>query len=201
MGDAGCFSFYFTKNLGAYGEGGIITTSDAGIAEKCRMIRDHGQSAKYHHAVVGFNGRLDEVQAAVLNIKLRHLDGWLEQRRSLAEAYISGLSGDYVLPREMPWARHVYHLFVIRTPLREKLREWLGEKGVSAGMHYPIPVHRQEAWRKYGGRELALPVTEKITGEILSLPMYPELTRPEVDYVCDCINQFSGSPLAVEAEK
>jgi dTDP-4-amino-4,6-dideoxygalactose transaminase len=195
IGDVGCFSFYFTKNLGAYGEGGIITTSDPEIADKCRMARDHGQNEKYQHAMIGINGRLDEIQAAVLKIKLRHLDEWLESRRALAERYNSALPADYIVPREMPWAKHVYHLYVIRTPERDRLREHLNGKSIACGMHYPIPVHLQKAWRNSGGSELSLPETEKITGEILSLPMYPELTAEEVDYICSCINEFSSEAL------
>ena len=199
IGDAACFSFYFTKNLGAYGEAGIITTSDPEITKNCRMIRDHGQNAKYHHAMIGINGRLDEIQAAILKIKLRYLDEWLENRRSLAKIYNSNLAKDYVVPQEMPWAKHVYHLYVIRTPERDRLREYLESKGVSSGMHYPVPVHLQEAWRAYGGPELSLPVTEKITQEIISLPMYPELTPEEADYVCNCVNEFSSEALEIKS--
>lgn len=193
LGDVGCFSFYFTKNLGAYGEGGIITTSDPDIAKRCRMLRDHGQNAKYHHAVIGLNGRLDELQAAVLKVKLPHLNEWSERRRSIAQAYNTGLPTELIKPREMPWAKHVYHLYVVRTPERDELRAWLETKGISTAMHYPIPVHLQEAWREYGGGDFSLPVTEKITKEILSLPIYPELTAQEVDYICECIREFSES--------
>jgi dTDP-4-amino-4,6-dideoxygalactose transaminase len=199
LGDVGCFSFYFTKNLGAYGESGMITTSDPDIAKRCRMLRDHGQGAKYVHSLFGINGRLDEIQAAVLKVKLPHLDDWLEKRRSLAQSYKAGLPSSIVTPKEMPWARHVYHLYVIRTPDRDQLRTWLETKGIGTGMHYPIPIHLQEAWRHYGGTALSLPVTEKITGEILSLPMYPELTAEEVGYTCDCIREFTESKLSVAA--
>ncbi len=191
MGDAGCFSFYFTKNLGAYGEGGMITTSDPEIAQRCRMLRDHGQNTKYHHSLMGINGRLDELQAAVLKVKLPHLDEWLERRQNLARAYNAGLPPSVVKPREMPWAKHAYHLYVVRTEERAQLREWLETKGIGTGIHYPIPVHLQEAWRNYGGGDFPLPVTEKITGEIISLPMYPELSVEEVDYICGCIREFS----------
>ena len=161
------------------------------------MARDHGQNVKYHHAMIGINGRLDEIQAAVLKIKLRYLDEWLEKRRGLAEAYNSNLPKDYIVPQEMPWAKHVYHLYVIRTPERDKLREHLEGKGVASGMHYPIPVHLQKAWLDSGGTELSLPVTEKITQEIISLPMYPELTLEEVDYVCNGVNEFSTETLGI----
>jgi dTDP-4-amino-4,6-dideoxygalactose transaminase len=197
IGDAGCFSFYFTKNLGAYGEAGIIVTSDPDIAEKCRMLRDHGQDAKYHHSLLGINGRLDEIQAAVLKVKLPHLDEWNEKRWNLAQAYESGLPPSVVKPKEMPWARHVYHLYVIRTPARDQLRAWLETKGVTAGMHYPIPVHLQKAYHGGNGDGVYLPATEKVTGEILSLPIYPELSTEEVGYVCDCVWDFTESKLEV----
>jgi dTDP-4-amino-4,6-dideoxygalactose transaminase len=201
IGDVGCFSFYFTKNLGAYGEGGIITTSDPDIAERCRMLRDHGQNSKYHHSMMGINGRLDEIQAAVLRVKLPHLEDWIEKRRNIAQAYNAGLPVILEKPQEMPWAKHVYHLYVIRTPEREELRAWLESKGIGAGMHYPIPIHMQEAWREYGGGDFSLPVTEKITQEIISLPVYPEMTDEEVNYVCDCIREFDKSGLSVAIER
>jgi dTDP-4-amino-4,6-dideoxygalactose transaminase len=194
LGDAGCFSFYFTKNLGAYGEAGMITTSDPEIAERCRMIRDHGQNKKYHHALMGFNGRLDEIQAAILKVKLQHLDEWVEKRREIARAYETGLPPQINKPKEALETKHVYHLYVIRTPERDRLKEWLESKGISAGMHYPVPVHLQQAWRQSGGESYSLPVTEKITGEILSLPVYPELSRDEVDYICESVGEFCQSP-------
>jgi len=201
IGDVGCFSFYFTKNLGAYGEGGIITTSDPEIAQRCRMLRDHGQNEKYRHAIIGMNGRLDELQAAVLRIKLPHLEDWIEKRRSLAQAYNEGLPDSIIKPQEMPWAKHVYHLYVVRIPEREQLREWLESKGIGTGMHYPIPVHLQEAWRASGGEKLSLPVTESITKEILSLPIYPELTIEEVDIVCKHVREFIDSRLGIAVKR
>jgi dTDP-4-amino-4,6-dideoxygalactose transaminase len=197
LGDAGCFSFYFTKNLGAYGESGIITTSDAEVAKQCRMIRDHGQAAKYYHDVIGFNGRLDEIQAAILKVKLPHLDRWIEKRRQLAGLYDSLLPASIIKPVEMPWAKHVYYVYVIRTPDRDSLRKWLDTRGVSTGIHYPVPIHQQEAWRACGGDSVSLPVTEKITGEILSLPMYPELTEEEIKYICECVTEFCESNVSV----
>lgn len=195
LGHVGCFSFYFTKNLGAYGESGIITTSDPEIAKLCRMVRDHGQSTKYYHSMIGINGRLDEIQAAILKVKLPHLDSWIEERRRLARLYDSNLPSSIVRPQEMPWAKHVYYVYVIRTPDRDQLRDWLGNKGVGTGIHYPVPIHLQEAWRCYGGENCSLPVTEKIVGEILSLPMYPELADEEVSYICECIQEFADSRL------
>lgn len=200
LGDAGCFSFYFTKNLGAYGEAGMITTSDPEIAKRCKMLRDHGQDVKYYHAMIGINGRLDEIQATLLKVKLPHLDDWLEKRRSLAQAYNAGLPPQIVKPQEMSWAKHVYYVYVVRTPERDQLRSWLESKGIGTGVHYPIPVHLQDAWREYGGGDLSLPVTEKITKEIISLPMYPELSADEVDYICGCIHEFSESNLKVAAK-
>jgi dTDP-4-amino-4,6-dideoxygalactose transaminase len=198
LGDIGCFSFYFTKNLGGYGEGGIITTSNPDLARKCRMLRDHGQNAKYYHQTMGFNGRLDEIQAAVLKVKMHYLNVWTEMRRNLARIYRENLPASLVLPREMPWAKHVYHLFVIRTPERDSLKSFLEQKGIATGMHYPVPVHLQEAWREYGGEEVSLPVTEKITREILSLPMYPELTEGEIYYICGSIREFCETKSKVE---
>jgi dTDP-4-amino-4,6-dideoxygalactose transaminase len=198
LGDIGCFSFYFTKNLGGYGEGGIITTSNPDLAAKCRMLRDHGQNAKYYHQIMGTNARLDEVQAAVLKVKLRHLDDWTEMRRNNAQIYREYLPSSVILPGEMPWAKHVYHLFVIRTPERDSLKDWLQEKGIATGMHYPVPIHLQEAWRECGGEDIYLPVTEKITKEILSLPMYPELGEGEIQYICGCVREFSESKTKVE---
>ena len=201
LGDIGCFSFYFTKNLGAYGEAGIITTSDPDLAERCRMLRDHGQNEKYHHAIIGMNGRLDELQAAVLRIKLPHLDDWIENRRTIARAYYEGLPEYIVKPQEMPWGKHVYHLYVVRLPERDELRDWLDNQGIGTGMHYPIPIHLQQAWRDYSGEALNLPVTEKITKEILSLPIYPELPLEEVDNICHQIRAFVDRKLGIKAER
>jgi len=201
LGDAGGFSFYFTKNLGAYGEGGMITTSDPDIAKWCRFLRDHGQDIKYHHSLLGINGRLDELQAAVLRIKLRHLEEWTERRRSLAQAFDAGLPSSVVRPQEMSWAKHVYHLYVVRTPYRDQLRAWLETKGIGTGMHYPIPIHLQEAWLEYGGGDFSLPVTEQITKEILSLPMYPELSAEEVWHICDLVDEFAKSISTVAVEQ
>ena len=200
LGDAGCFSFYFTKNLGAYGEAGMIVTSDPDVAKECRLLRDHGQGAKYHHLRLGINGRLDEIQAVVLRVKLPHLDKWNQNRWRLAQVYDARLTSSVVKPQEMPWAKHVYHLYVIRTPERDQLRTWLESKGVATGLHYPIPIHLQEAWRGYGGSDVFLPVTERVTGEILSLPMYPELSAEAVSYVCDCIRDFTAATSKVAVE-
>ena len=157
------------------------------------MIRDHGSSAKYYHEMIGFNGRLDEVQAAVLKVKLKHLDDWTEQRRSIAALYTANLADLVETPIEEPWAKHVYHLYVIKTPYREELKAWLDERGVGTGMHYPVPVHAQVAMQKYNGKPKYLPVTEKISRDILSLPMYPEMSEQEVNYVCKSIRDYFAS--------
>jgi dTDP-4-amino-4,6-dideoxygalactose transaminase len=198
FGDAGCFSFYFTKNLGAYGESGMVVTSDPDIARRCRMLRDHGQDVKYHHSLVGTNGRLDEIQAATLRIKLPHLDEWNEKRRGLAQAYEAALPTSVMTPPiEMPWAKHVYYVYVIRTASRDQLRDWLQSKEVGTGIHYPIPIHQLEAWQSYGDNDTHLPVTDRAAREILSLPMHPELSRGELRYVCDCVREFTESRLAI----
>jgi dTDP-4-amino-4,6-dideoxygalactose transaminase len=192
LGDVGCFSFYCTKNLGAYGEAGIITTSNPQIAQQCRIIRDHGQAAKYYHDIIGINGRLDEVQAAILKVKMPHLDEWVEKRRKLARLYDKGLPSWVIKPQEMSWAKHVYYVYVIRTTKRDQLKTYLETKGISTGIHYPVPIHQQKAWLAIDGANISLPVTEKIVGEILSLPMYPEMTATDVDYICKCIKEFTN---------
>jgi len=201
LGDAGCFSFYFTKNLGAYGEAGIVTTSDPEIARQCRLLRDHGQDPKYYHSLFGVNDRLDEIQAAILKVKLPHLNEWTNNRRNIAQAYNADLPESIVKPQEKSWAKHVYHLYVIRTPYRDELRSWLEAKGIGAGMHYPVPIHLQEAWRDYGGGNVSLPVTERVVGEILSLPMYPELSTEEVNYICKSVQEFAESKVQVAADE
>jgi len=194
IGDAGCFSFYCGKNLGAYGEGGMIVTSDQEIARKCRMLRNHGQDIRYYHPLMGVNGRLDEIQAAVLRVKLPHLDGWNDKRRVLAEEYEARLPSSVARPIEMPWAKHVYHLYVVRTAERDRLRSYLESQGVATGIHYPVPIHMQVAYRDYcDGSAVSLPVTEEVTSEILSLPIYPELTPEQLDHVCGCIREFGGT--------
>jgi dTDP-4-amino-4,6-dideoxygalactose transaminase len=191
LGDAAAFSFYFSKNLGAYGEGGFITTNNDELARRVRMIRDHGSERRYCHELLGFNGRLDEIQAVVLRSKLPHLVEWNEQRRSHAYLYRELLQGTpAITPVECPNNRHVYHLYVVRVPERDKLQSWLKSQGVSTGIHYPVPVHMQDGgdWLDYNAGDLA--VTERVTGEILSLPMYADLTDEEIEYVTDMIKAF-----------
>ena len=194
LGDAAAFSFYFSKNLGAYGEGGFITTNDDELARRVRMIRDHGSERRYCHDLVGFNGRLDEIQAVVLRTKLPHLAEWNEQRRSHARQYRERLQGTpAITPVECPENKHVYHLYVVQVPQRDELQAWLKSQGVFTGIHYPVPAHLQPAMAFLGYKTGDLPVTERGDCEILSLPMYAELTDAEVKCMADSIQAFYGS--------
>ena len=187
IGDIGCFSFYPTKNLGAYGDAGMITTNNEEIANNLRKMRNYGQSRKYYHDFVGVNSRLDEMQAAILRIKLRHLDEWNEKRRNLARLYDSLLKNtNLITPIEREYAKHVYHLYVIRDKRRNELQQYLLNQGIQTLIHYPIPIHLQEAYKTND----KLPVTEKICGEILSLPIYPWLKESEVEQISESITQF-----------
>jgi dTDP-4-amino-4,6-dideoxygalactose transaminase len=179
MGKAAAFSFYPGKNLGACGEGGAVTTNDEDLAHKVRMLRDHGQAEKYYHEIEGYNGRLDAIQAGILLLKLGHLTGWNRERREKADAYKEMLAtlDDLILPFEPSWARAVYHLFVIQVQDRQELQDHLKDSGIGTGIHYPIPLHLQKAYCILGYSQGDFPVTEKLAPAILSLPMYPQLTR------------------------
>lgn len=191
LGDVGCFSFYLSKNLGAYGEAGMCVTSELELARRLRMLRNHGSEAKYHHSALGVNARLDEIQAAILRVKLRRLDQWNEARRRNAHLYNELLKGIPVaIPGEAEYARHVYHLYVIRTPRREDLKVFLRDRGIATGIHYPIPIHLQAAWRNVNYRTESLPVTERYAAEVLSLPMYPELNTEQIEYIAEAIHAF-----------
>jgi dTDP-4-amino-4,6-dideoxygalactose transaminase len=191
MGVAGCFSFYPGKNLGACGEGGAMVTNDEALAEKVRMFRDHGSLKKYEHVFPGYNFRMEGIQGAVLAVKLPHLDGWNDRRRALAERYNEGLAGQgMVLPKEQAQARHVYHLYVIQAEDRDALREHLAQRGIETGLHYPVPLHQQEAYASLGYRAGDFPVTEKAAQHIVSLPMYPDMPLEAVDYVSDAIGEW-----------
>jgi dTDP-4-amino-4,6-dideoxygalactose transaminase len=192
MGVAGCFSFYPGKNLGAYGEGGAVVTQDQEIDKKIRMIRDHGQEQKYYHAIEGYNGRLDAIQAGVLRIKLKRLSGWNDARRQNAWYYnklLSAIKG-VAVPVEADFAKAVYHLYVILVDDRDGLLKYLNEKGIGTGLHYPVPLHMQKAYSYMGYKKGAFPVSENLAGRLLSLPMFPELTREEIKYVCDAIKEY-----------
>lgn len=191
LGDAAAFSFYYSKNLGAYGEGGFITTNDPDIAHRVRMIRDHGSEKRYYHDVVGLNGRLDEIQAVVLRAKLPHLEGWNDRRKNHAARYNDLFKGTTTItPVECPGNKHVYHLYVVRVPRRDELQAWLKSQGVSTGIHYPVPLHLQNAMAFLGYRPGDLPVTERVATEILSLPMYAELADSEIEQVAALVNGF-----------
>lgn len=192
IGDMSCFSFYPGKNLGAYGEGGIVVTGSQDYTGKIRMLRNHGQPKKYYHDVVGLNYRMEGIQGAILRVKLKHLDEWTEARRRNAALYNKLLAGvpHVVTPRESEYAKAVYHLYVIRTDNRDGLAEHLASKGISTGIHYPIPVHLQKAYSSLGFGEGDYPITEKASKEILSLPMYPELKEEEISSVAEAIKEF-----------
>jgi dTDP-3-amino-3,4,6-trideoxy-alpha-D-glucose transaminase len=180
IGRIACFSFYPGKNLGAYGDGGMVTTNDSDVAEHLRRLRNYGERRKYEHVIKGVNSRLDGLQAAFLSVKLRHLDEWNAARVRHAETYETGLAGvgDLTLQRVAPGSTHVYHLFMVRTAHRDDLREFLGTRGIQAGIHYPVPIHLQEAYRELELGPGAFPNAEALARETLSLPMFPEL-RPE----------------------
>ncbi len=191
LGDAAGFSFYYSKNLGAYGEGGFISTNNEELAAKMRKIRDHGSGVRYHHDLVGVNGRLDEIQAVVLRAKLPHLALWNEKRREHAHLYNSLLNDtELVLPTENQGNTPVYHLYVISSPKRDELQAFLKDKGIFTGIHYPIPVHLQKATEFLGYKKGDFPVTEHAVSQILSLPMYAELGDDEIKYVVDAIKAF-----------
>jgi len=196
IGHVAAFSFYYSKNLGAYGEAGIVVTNDPDIADSVRSLRDHGSDGKYRHVVLGgTNSRLDELQAAILRVKLRNLDDWNARRHAWASEYGSQLSGvrGVSLPVEQPYSRHVYHLYVLRVRQRNALQKWLKEKGIQTGVHYPIPCHLQEACAHLDNPLGSFPQTEAAVDEILSLPMYPELTLADVTHVCESIRDFVQS--------
>jgi dTDP-4-amino-4,6-dideoxygalactose transaminase len=197
IGHIACFSFYPAKNLGAYGDGGIVTTSDANTVERVRQLRNYGERRKYEHVVKGVNSRLDGLQAAILMVKLQHLDDWNAARVRHAETYRAELAGvgDLTLPAVAPESTHVYHLFVVRTQRRDALRHYLSERGVHTGIHYPTPIHLQEAYRELGLGVGAFPNAEALARETLSLPMYPELTAEQLAAVTDPIREFfAGAP-------
>ena len=191
MGVSGCFSFYPGKNLGAYGEGGAIVTSDDAHAKKMRMLRDWGQEKRYHHVLKGFNYRMEGIQGAILGVKLRHLESWTESRRARAREYDALLAGSERVkaPEQVAGRRHVYHIYAVRTPDRDTLQQALQAEGVQTGLHYPIPVHLQEAHADLGYKVGDFPQSEAAAAEVLSLPMFPEMTPAQVKEVVAAIGQ------------
>lgn len=198
MGRAAAFSFYPGKNLGACGEAGAITTDDQEMAKRMKMIRDHGQAKKYYHDIEGYNGRLDSIQAGWLSVKLRHLPKWNESRRSLAHRYhqlLASVKDSVVIPVEASWTRGVYHLYVVRVQDREALQARLGAAGIGSGIHYPIPLHQQQAYQHLGYKNGDFPVTECVAREIVSLPMFPQLTHSQQNEVVAAVKEFVGAKL------
>lgn len=194
LGHAAAFSFYPGKNLGAYGDGGAVTTNDEALAARIRRLADHGRTGKYEHSIFGYNSRLDAIQAAILGVKLRHLDSWNARRREIAARYTTLLAGTpgIVTPVEAGFARSVYHLYVIRTLQREAVQVALNTAGIGNGIHYPVPVHLQPAWtEKFGptSDEKALGLIEQYAGQLMSLPMHPDMTDPEVELVAGLVGQ------------
>jgi len=191
LGDAAAFSFYPAKNLGAFGDAGMVVTNNEEIADHIRMLRDVGQREKYHHEVKGYNHRLDNLQAAVLRVKLNYLDEWNSARRQHAQQYNDLFAGSQVLtPVEADYAEHVYHLYIARVEKRENLMEYLAERKIFTGIHYPIPIHLQQAYKDLGYQRGDFPITEGYADQILSLPMYAELIPEMIDYTVESILSF-----------
>jgi dTDP-4-amino-4,6-dideoxygalactose transaminase len=190
LGDLACYSFYYSKNLGAYGEGGAVVTDDPDLAERVRLLRSHGSPEKYVHTSFGVNARPDEIQSAILRVKLRHLDEWNERRRRIAARYSSALAHVVETPTPAAWATPVFHIYAIRTPNRDRLLDTLRQRGIGAAVHYPIPIHHQPAYRHVRLDPRGLEHAERWCRETLSLPIYPELTDDDVDYVIDAVYQF-----------
>lgn len=191
MGEVGCLSFFPTKNLGAYGDGGMVVTNDEALAEQMRMLRAHGWKKKYYSEMVGYNSRLDAIQAAILQAKFAHLDEWNDKRRELAKRYNEHLTPfGIVTPVEREWAKHVYHLYIIRSTKRDDLQAFLKEKGIASEVYYPIPPHLSVPCRKYGYKEGDFLHAENAAKETLALPLYPELTLKQQDEVIAAVKEF-----------
>jgi dTDP-4-amino-4,6-dideoxygalactose transaminase len=197
LGDYGCFSFYPSKNLGACGEGGLVTTNDEAGAQTLRLLRDWGAEVKNRHDITGFNMRLEGVQGAVLGVKLRYLEQWVDRRRACAAYYQENLAGaDCQLPVVLPHNGHAYHLYVVRSENRDELQAHLTSLGVHTGIHYPIPVHLQQAHADLGYKQGDFPVAERAANTVLSLPMYPELSRMQQDEVIAAVGTFAHEEIA-----
>ncbi|NOZ25683.1 MAG: DegT/DnrJ/EryC1/StrS family aminotransferase [Nitrospirae bacterium] len=189
FGDAGCFSFYPSKNLGAYGDGGLITTDNEKIAGRMRVLRNHGSEKGYIHHAIGLNSRLDEIQAAVLLVKFKRIDGYLSLRREKARFYTERLGSIVQCPKEQDGFYHVYHQYTIRSPLRDRIKSYLYEQGISSVVYYPIPLHLQEALKGEGYRRGDFPFAERASMEVLSLPIYPEIDRSAQERVCEAVRK------------
>ena len=189
LGDAGCFSFYPGKNLGAFGEAGAVVTNNFALQDKIRVLRDHGQVRKYHHTMIGWNCRMDGIQAAVLSVKLQHLKRGNELRRGHALKYSNALGGieELVAPFEADYARHVYHIYAVRVQERAEVMLFLGDRGIGCGVHYPVPIHLQEAYSSLGYKKGSFPIAERTAEEFVSLPMFPELTESQIELVVGAV--------------
>jgi len=187
IGDAGCFSFYPSKNLGAYGDGGMMITNHYDIYENVNLLRNHGTVAPYRHRFIGYNSRLDEIQAAILRIKLRHIDEYNQKRRALAKIYTSILGGNVQCPVELKDRTHVYHQYTIRTQMREKVAAILKDNGISSVVYYPVPLHIQEAFSYLGYKQGALPESESAANEVMSIPIYPELETEKAEFIAGVV--------------
>jgi dTDP-4-amino-4,6-dideoxygalactose transaminase len=196
MGDLACFSFYPGKNLGAYGEGGMVVTNNPAYTRTLRMLRDWGQERKYHHVLKGYNYRMEGMQGAILRVKLRHLEAWTEARRSRAAAYHAALQASGVdLPRALSYSRHVYHVYAVQSPQRDELAAALQAQGIQTGIHYPIPIHRLEAWADLHYPAGSFPVAEAVASRVLSLPIYPELSDQAILQVAAVLRAVHASEL------
>jgi dTDP-4-amino-4,6-dideoxygalactose transaminase len=186
IGDVACFSFYPGKNLGAYGDGGAVTTNDPELVKRLNQLRDHGRMSKYEHAMVGYNSRLDSLQAAILSVKLRYIDSWNSKRMEIAGWYGELLAqSGLVLPSARSGSNHIYHLYVVQTSDRAAIQQHLADAQVATGIHYPVPLHLQPAFKHLGYKQGDMPVTEAAAERLLSLPMFPELTREQVEYIVE----------------
>ncbi|WDZ99573.1 DegT/DnrJ/EryC1/StrS family aminotransferase [Mucilaginibacter sp. SJ] len=192
FGHVNATSFYPTKNLGAYGDAGALTTNDAGLAQKASLLRNYGSEKKYYNEVIGINSRLDELQAAFLSVKLKYLSGWIDERRKIAATYSQQLAGTskLILPVTAPGAKHVYHLYVIRTERRDALEKHLNNNGIGTGIHYPVPAHLQKAYGHLGYQKGDFPIAEELAETCLSLPLNPGMSDEEIEYVTKTINKF-----------
>jgi dTDP-4-amino-4,6-dideoxygalactose transaminase len=191
LGDMACFSFYPAKNLGACGEGGALVTNNSEFAARAKSLREHGSTQRYHHDEVGYNYRMEGFQGAVLGVKLKHLEKWTNERRRVAKHYAELLAGTPLqLPREAGYAESAWHLYTVRHPRRDELKKFLDENGIGNAVHYPIPLHLQKAYAHLGHKPGDFPVAEKAAREVLSLPMFPELTGAQIQRVAEVVRKF-----------
>jgi dTDP-4-amino-4,6-dideoxygalactose transaminase len=196
LGQAGCFSFYPGKNLGAYGEAGALVTNDESVARQARLLRDHGSTSKYEHEIIGYNFRIEALQAAVLRVKLGHLNAWNDLRRAHAASYGELLKdSNLVLPQEASYARHIFHCYVVQSESRDALRDQLLAAGIQTGVHYPIPIHLQKAYASLGYRREDFPETERLCDRVLSLPIFPELRQEQLAAIAGAIKSKTGESI------